>query len=275
MQIVAGAAGQHDPNPHRMRKRLGFRSEWTTIRICMDGRILAILLRDLACRYLVAGVHHSVAGATAKDPDVPTTGFTRRQIRVAVNKLELAGVVQARKAGYWTWRVYLDDVLREIAKLPGGHDTLDVLAHPVGWSVIARLARGQTKRSALNACGDSARVTDQLTALRHMKSLKASDGVSKASDEVILLHPVEHESVQDRLDRAALEIANQAWLYLFDSDRNRHKRHEIGHSYCSIEGFATLDKERAEQSTADTAEDEQWSYNDHANPSACSSRNAC
>ena len=104
----------------------------------MAGQVLALLLHDPACRYLIENDFYSVGAAAAKDPDVPTRGYSRPQTRLALNKLVLAGVAELHKSSEWTWRVYLDGVVTLIKDLPGGLDTLEVLGiRSVGASSLA------------------------------------------------------------------------------------------------------------------------------------------
>lgn len=207
----------------------------------MAGRTLAILLNDSICRYLVEEGHHSVAGAVAQDPDVPTDAFSRTQVRNALTRLELAGVIELHKRGYWTWRVYLDDVLHLISDLPGGLDTLEVLAHPVGWSVVTRLSLGQVQQTALQECGDRQRVSEQLRSLRLMKATQ------KKAKLIVLLKPAEYRRVQDRLDDLAYDIVLQDFYAVRPSGDHADARLQVGSYYCSIETFKRMDEDTQPQ----------------------------
>jgi hypothetical protein len=211
-----------------------------------------VLLNDPVCRYLIENDHYTVDAALAKDPEVPTHGFSRPQIRLALNKLVLAGVAELHKSSEWTWRVYLDGVVTLIKDLPGGLDTLDVLAHPVGWSVIARLTLGQTKRSALNMCGDTARISDQLKPLRFMKAIREEGKV------VILLQPEDHRWVQDRLDELAGDIAMETFFFARHCATHQLERTKVGARYCWTEGFAEKRRGRENPTPQDTDVEPGW-----------------
>ena len=209
----------------------------------MAGRTLATLLNDPVCRHLVEEDHHSVAGAVAQDPDIATDAFSRTQVRNALTKLELAGVIELHKRGYWTWRVYLDDILHLIRDLPAGLDTLEVLAHPVGWSVITRLSLGQVAQTALQDCGDRQRVSEQLKSLRLMKATQ------KKAKLIVLLKPAEYRRVQDRLDNLAYDIVLQDFYAVLPSGDHADTRLQVGNSYCSIETFKCMDEDAHPQPT--------------------------
>lgn len=197
----------------------------------MTGRQLAILMHNRVCRDLIEGGQSSIKEAIAQDPDVPTARPSRAQVRNALSKLELAGVVDIRKGGYWTPNRpdELVDILTLTRSLPAGLATLENLAHPVGWSVIARLAAGQTTRRDLHVCGDSARVTEQV------KALVRARAVVKQADVLILLNPTDHRAVQDRLDTTAknLGMFDMVFAEMCLSDPDFRLR--SGQLYCSAE----------------------------------------
>jgi len=197
----------------------------------MTGRQLAILMHNRVCRDLIEGGHRSIKEAIAQDPDVPTARPSRAQVRNALSKLELAGVVRIRKGGCWTPnRAHeLVDILTLIRSLPARLATLENLAHPVGWSVIARLAAGQTTRRDLRICGDSARITEQVKALVRARAVVEQAGV------LILLNPTDHRAVQDHLDTTAknLGMFDMAFAEMCLSDPDLRLR--SGQLYCSTE----------------------------------------
>ncbi|MEJ7784455.1 MAG: hypothetical protein WKF96_06595 [Solirubrobacteraceae bacterium] len=183
------------------------------------------------CRDLIEGGHRSIKEAIAQDPDLPTARPSRAQVRNALSKLELAGVVDIRKGGYWTSNRAdeLVDILMLIRSLPAGLATLENLAHPVGWSVIARLAARQTTRRDLHVCGDSARVTEQV------KALVRARAVVKQTDVLILLNPTDHRAVQDHLDTTAKNLGMFDMVFAEMCLSQPDLRLRAGQLYCSTE----------------------------------------
>jgi integrase len=90
--------------------------------------------------------------------------------------------------------------------LQGKLDTLENLAHRVGWSVIARLTLGPATREQLRVCGNSARVTE------HVKALRRSTAILDRGDLITLVRPAAHRKVQDALDDIARSLAMVDYL---------------------------------------------------------------
>ncbi len=195
----------------------------------MGGRKIARLLHNRVCRELIEGGYRSVHEAVSQDPDVPTAKPSRAQVRSALNKLELADVVETFQGGYWQLE-RADDflaVLEQIDKLPAKVETLENLAHPVGWSVIACLAQRQRTRAGLHLCGASARITEQV------KSLVKAKAAIEQADQIILLDPLDHRAVQDALDMLAHELAFRASLVGRVHVAHPRLRYSVGTRYCS------------------------------------------
>ncbi len=110
--------------------------------------------------------------------------------------------------------------------MPGNLDTLENLAHRVGWSVIARLAVGPATREQLHVCGDSARVTEQVKALRR------SNAILDRGDLITLVRPAAHRKVQDALDNIARSLAMVDYLYADHCIQRPQLRVQVGAHYC-------------------------------------------
>lgn len=194
----------------------------------MTGQGVATLLHDRVCRELIEGGYQSVAAATTPDPDVPTLRPSATQVRNALNKLEPVSVIAVRKNGYWTVsdRPKLLAALRLARALPGNLDTLENLAHRVGWSVIARLTLGPATREQLRICGNSARVTEQVKALRR------SNAILDRGDLITLVRPAAHRKVQDALDDIARSLAMVDYLYADHCIQRPELRVQAGTHYC-------------------------------------------
>ncbi len=193
----------------------------------MTGQVLAKLLHNRVCRELIEGRYQSVLEATAQDPHVPTLRPSAAQVRSALTKLELASVVAVRKNGCWTVSraAELIDLLRLTRALPGKLDTLENLSHPVGWSVIARLALAPRTRENLNVCGSSPRVTE------HVKALRRSNAILDRGELITLVEPSAHREVQDALDAIARSIALVDYTYAEFCIRLPQLRVKVGAHY--------------------------------------------
>lgn len=194
----------------------------------MTGQGVATLLHDKVCRELIEGGYQSVAEATTPDPDIPTSRPSPTQVRNALSKLEPVSVIAVRKNGYWTVpdRPKLLAALQLIRALPAKLDTLENLAHRVGWSVIARLAVGPATREQLHVCGDSARVTEQVKALRR------SNAILDRGDLITLVQPAAHRKVQDALDDIARSLAMVDYVYADHCIQRPELRVQVGRHYC-------------------------------------------
>lgn len=195
----------------------------------MTGQILAKLLHNPVCRELIEGGYRSVAEATADDPDVPTLRPPAAKVRNALNKLELTSVATVRASGYWTVHEAskLSEILQLTRRLPGKLATLENLAHPVGWSVIARLALGPTTRDNLYVCGASPRITEQVKALRR------SNAILDRGELITLVEPAAHREVQDALEHVAQSIAFVDSLYAKCCIQAPQLRVHVGAHYCA------------------------------------------
>jgi hypothetical protein len=195
----------------------------------MTGQHLATLLHDKVCRELIEGGYQSVADATRADPDVPTLRPSATQVRNALNKLEPVSVIAVRKNGYWTVRdrPKLLAALQLTRALPGKLDTLENLAHRVGWSLIARLALGPATREQLNVCGNTARVTE------HVKALRRSNAIIDRGELITLVQPAAHRKVQDALDDIARSLAMLDYAYADYCIQRPELRVQVGTHYCS------------------------------------------
>jgi hypothetical protein len=193
----------------------------------VTGRGLAKLLHNRVCRELIEGRYQSMSEATAQDPHVPMHRPSAAQVRTALAKLELASVAAVRKNGCWTvpQAAELIDVLRLTRELPGKLDTLENLAHPVGWSVIARLALAPRTREDLNFCGSSPRVTE------HVKALRRSNAILDRGELITLVEPSAHLGLQDALDNIALSIAMVDAAYAHLCIRQPQLRVQVGAHY--------------------------------------------
>jgi hypothetical protein len=164
------------------------------------GRRIALLLADPVCRDLVDRGYQSVAQAAGQ------SRFSREQVGEALRRLELAGLVETHKAGQWTLQAgELRDVLGLIEELPGERALLGHLAHPVGFSIIARLASRDQTRAELSDCGDPPRVSEQLQALRQLGVVRRHSALLSLSRRT------GHLALLDRLDRIAGNLHMQAF----------------------------------------------------------------
>lgn len=177
-----------------------------------------MLLQDPVCRHLLRGGYSSVTQAVS-DPESRDRSPTREQVGEAVRRLELAGVIETHKAGQWTLQASeLRDALALVNELPAGTRLLESLTHPVGWSILARLAVRDHTRSELNPCGDAARVSEQLNRLRKLGAV-VDDGPL-----ITLRERARHLELLDQLDRIAANLHMRAFQiackHLFEpSDR--------------------------------------------------------
>jgi hypothetical protein len=170
------------------------------------GRKLALLLHDPVCRQLVQGGYTSVTQVINAAPATAGPKPSRERIGEALRRLELAGVIETHKAGQWTLQASeLHEALALVGELSGNTALLETLAHPVGWSVVARLAVRDQGRSELNCCGDAARVSEQL------KRLRATGAVVDDGQLVALRDRVRHLELLDLLDRIAGNLHMRAF----------------------------------------------------------------
>jgi hypothetical protein len=164
------------------------------------GRKIALLLADPVSRDLIDGGYRSVAQASGEST------FSREQVGEALRRLELAGVVETHKAGQWTLQASeLRKVLLLIDELSNNGALLGHLAHPVGFSVIARLAVRDQTRGQLSDCGDPPRVSEQL------QTLSALGVVHRRGALIALRRRERHLELLDWLDRIAGNLHMQAF----------------------------------------------------------------
>jgi hypothetical protein len=199
-----------------------------------------VLLADRACRQLVQGDYRSVTAAAAERTAHEEGPLSREQVGEALRRLELAGVIETHKAGLWTLKASeLRDVLEVAAELPAGVTLLDHLAHPVGWSVIARLSVGDQPRSQLRDCGEAARVSEQVHALRQLGVIADRGGL------LALRERERHLEVLDRLDRIAGNLHMRAFERARDSLFDPIARASEGTLYASAPAPSRSSENRA------------------------------
>jgi hypothetical protein len=211
------------------------------------GRKLAVLLQDPVCRHLLEGGYSSVTQAIAAKPAKRRRTPTREQVGDALRRLELAGVIETHKAGQWTLQASeLRDALALVNELPAGARLLESITHPVGWSILARLAVRDHTRSELSPCGDAARVSEQLKRLRVLGAV-VDDG-----QLIVLRERVRHLELLDQLDRIAANLHMKAFQTAC--------KHLFEPSYRGSEGSAYAQPARAPRPSENAAARKAFNY---------------